>query len=1036
MQVATKDNSFNFSSTLTTTRTASPLPPPPATMTPEPSKSSTTLAQRRRIPESAEKLKLTADHLDNSNSNNKSLSSTSTPDKPQYTLFNHDTTTTKVSDDILLSHLERQQKALSQLESTTYQPIPLNSAPVIPTTTSNNSNNTDQVQEQDDLAFWTQLVQDYTLTAQRYPSLLLALLSKSKGVPNHLRGAVWQAMAQSNSAQLLTVYEDLAQQSFDSTTDSPFYAMIDHDVNTLYGRKFPETILDTMKKILKVYTLYDPQLDYSTACLSLLVPLLHYVSEPQAFCLFVRLMDIYDMRSMFLRGKNNHVNAVKSRLFEILLGQFCPQLESHLDQHMIRSMHYAGQWYPNLLSSILPHDAVTRIYDLVFALGSIETITRAGLALMQRSEAALMAIGDDSKLLLISVCTSKLFDLGYNNNGGVDAFILDTMVCGNIISNEKLITMMDTLTSQTELQHELTKKMEQHSSMVITQDQNKKKEKRDSWFSSWTSTPSSTVNKQQQRSLSPSPQTQPLPATPTSPSSASFTLRQQNDRTIPLLHQQIEDLVTALSQLQKDHSQLSEEMMTTKLHDMERQVEQSKLMKRNSTLEKKVKKYKMKLTQQQQAINNRDNDSVLNRQDEQYQSFVRSLRLSGNFGALVAGALDNDAPPPSTTRVKRLSQSSKRQSVCSQTQTDDTTLTTEQQQKRDDLVKEVENTTAVAATGTDNDTKAALHAVTSELVTVKLANFEMGQKYEQLCHKYNDMEQALTKANQQVALQSSQIDELVHQLEQSNREKDDFIEEQAAIWTEEQEALLQENEDWMDKVMAAKKTASELHMDKLDLMKQVERQEERIQQLEKEKRDYLMPRDSFTEEVFATHNIFFGQQQQQQQQSVDQESASALEEFRSKYVESDLRCRELEKLLAEAKVKVAEYESNSGLSSMASSICCSPRASLQQRASSLQMKRASTASFLTTCSLTGLQQSINRATTPTSPITSNCNSQSLSSSLSSSPNNNRMSNESCSTTSSVGSHGKRSSMYARICSSFTSVAAPTPVLYEEPQSTV
>lgn len=137
-----------------------------------------------------------------------------------------------------------------------------------------------------DVAFWTQLVQDYTSTAQRYPTLLLTLLSKSSGVPNRFRGAIWQAMAQSNSDRLLAIYEDLAQQQ--SPGSSPFHAMIDHDVDTLYGRKFPLSVLDSMKKILKVYTLHDPQLDYSTACLSLLVPLLRYVSESQAFCLFVR----------------------------------------------------------------------------------------------------------------------------------------------------------------------------------------------------------------------------------------------------------------------------------------------------------------------------------------------------------------------------------------------------------------------------------------------------------------------------------------------------------------------------------------------------------------------------------------------------------------------------------------------------------------------------------------------------------------------------------------------------------------------------
>lgn len=88
MQVATTND---YSITPSSTTIETPL---------EPSKSSTTLAQRRRIPESAEKLKLTADHLDNSNNTD---SSTSPTDKSHYTLFDHDSvssTCTKVRNPI------------------------------------------------------------------------------------------------------------------------------------------------------------------------------------------------------------------------------------------------------------------------------------------------------------------------------------------------------------------------------------------------------------------------------------------------------------------------------------------------------------------------------------------------------------------------------------------------------------------------------------------------------------------------------------------------------------------------------------------------------------------------------------------------------------------------------------------------------------------------------------------------------------------------------------------------------------------------
>ncbi|KAI8097453.1 rab-GTPase-TBC domain-containing protein [Halteromyces radiatus] len=963
--------------------------------TSEPTKS-ITLAERRRIPESTEKFKLYQQ-------------SSSSTDQP----FDHIIllSPTKISEDALLSHLERQQKAIQQLDSSVSETISLSSTPVIQI-------HHEQQQQQDEhhMAFWKLLIQDYITTAQRYPSLLLTLLCENNGIPHSIRGAVWQAMATSNSSHLMTVYEDLAQHSLSSSSSSsPFMSLIEHDVDTLYGHKYPQHILDIMKKILKVYTLYDPQLDYSTACLSLLFPLLRYVSESQAFCLFVRLMGLYDMRSMFVQKKVNAIS-VKSRLFELLLGQFYPQLASHLDQHLVQSIHYAGPWYTNILSNVLPDEAFDRMYDLVFALGAMETITRAGMTLMQQAQSQLLAM-DDSKSLLLSVCTSKLFDIGYH--GDVNAFILDTMACGTTVSQHKLVTMMDTLTSQMEMENEITKKREQASIISVTQSdlENKKKEKRESWFSSWPSI----SNRQQEQQDQQEQKQEPLPVTPVSPSSTSFS--QQNDRTVPLLHQQIEDLVTALSQLQKDHTQQSEELMTIKLRDMESQVERSKLQKRNSTLEKKVKKYKTKLTQQQQQLSMNEHSSVLNQQDEQYRSFVQSLRLSGNFGALVAGALDNE----STKTTRPSPQQQKRQSIHSQTQTENQEIIPSKEEVR-----------------TNNDTSTdAMHAVTSELVAVKLANFEMGQKYERLCHKYNDMDQSLTQAKQQIKVQTEQLEQMTQQLEQSTRERDEFLEEQATLWSEEQETLLQENEDWMDKVMAARKTASELHMDKLALLKKVERLEQRVEQLETEKREYLMPRNSFAEDVFATHNLFFGEKQKQDETVLSQEQQQALDEFRLKYVETDLRCRELEKLLAEAKVKIAEYETSSGRSSIASSFCCSPRASLQQRASSLQMKRASTASFLTTTSSifaggyqpTTQSGTTSRVATPTSPTTN-----------ATSPSTSRLSNESCASSAtsssvpSLGSHSKRASMYARICSSFSTTPntnmIKSPILYEEPQSSI
>ncbi|CAO3650759.1 unnamed protein product [Cunninghamella echinulata] len=358
----------------------------------------------------------------------------------------------------------------------------------------------------------------------------------------------------------------------------------------------------------------------------------------------------------------------------------------------------------------------------------------------------------------------------------------------------------------------------------------------------------------------------------------------------------------------------------------------------------------------------------------------------------------------------------------------------------------------------------------------------MGQKYEQLFNKYNDMEQLYTKSKQQLSTQSLQLEELERTIEHISQDRDHFLEEQVHLWSEEQETLLQENEDWMEKALAAKNTAKELHLDKLGLMKQVERLERRIDELETEKREYLLPTSSFTDEVFSTHKFLFGSQNNATSTSttsndkINEEYIKTIEEYRTKYVDTDLRCRELEKLLAEAKVKIAEYEafnssSMSTCSTTSSSICCSPRSSLQQRASfTLQMKRASIASYMTNSShpprhsTSTTTMDAFRMNTPTSPTTPNHETSLLMMS-----SNNRLSNESCasSTTSSATSMGslnnnnsnnnqhqqqqhqtinKRASMYAKICSTFGMNTAPTSynttdisttmkdsIVYDEPQ---
>lgn len=413
---------------------------------------------------------------------------------------------------------------------------------------------------------------------------------------------------------------------------------------------------------------------------------------------------------------------------------------------------------------------------------------------------------------------------------------------------------------------------------------------------------------------------------------------------VPHLQKQVQDLANALSRLQREHTALSQDNMKLRMHEMDHEAAQSKLYKRNTFLEKRVKKYKVKLASSIADIKtNQENEPALDpraKRQDQFSSFVASLRDSGDFGALIAGAL---APTVQDLAVAA-------------------TPVIEQESNQHKL-------------------DAALQNVTSELVAVKLDHFETCQRYQSLANhcqnltaQMNSMQESQTVLCQKVIYLESELEDVVTERDQ--------------IYADQEEVLAM--------AMVAKKTCAELQVEKMGLGKEVEKLEFHVKDLQEEKNAFFMPRGTFSEEVFAAHTILFGSPKKPKEvnrrhtlQPKQQE-----DEYKSKFVESELRCRELEKYLAETKVKLAEFESTVG----------TPRGSLQLPRRAASNKRNSTAS---------LSMLANRTSTP--------------------PRERRESTESyASSTTSLTSlnssnyNSKRSSMYSRIWSAFGSPpATPT-----------
>lgn len=622
--------------------------------------------------------------------------------------------------------------------------------------------------------------------------------------------------------------------------------------------------------------------------------------------------------------------------FQATLIQQFPHLNAHFSRFSVQPHMYASMWYKTLCSCLISSQQhMMRLYDIALLEGAVETVIRATMVLFGKNQQKLLAMSNQNEIVSF-LNTCQMHSLMYEKDIEGDLFIQDIMSLDVVI-------------------------LDQRHALRASSINNKKKH---------TST-----------------------------------------QTVPVLQQQVEDLIAAMAQIQKEHAALSDENKALKMHEMDQDAAQTKLAKRNAVLEKRVKKYKIRLAEvSSNTVDSDESNTVAvstsntattavndtgkkERRQDQYTSFVASLRDTGDFGALIAGAL-----APAIDLEKQA------HAKANDVDTDAVDLLQQQTTTMDQDEDAVNNKKKLDA---------ALQNVTSELVAVKLDHFETSQRYESLYHHCQEL------TGQMQSMQESQTT-LVQKIIYLESELEDVQTERDHIFQDQEEVLAM--------AMVAKKTSAELQLEKMTLSKEVERLEQNVKDLQEEKKAYFMPRDTFSEEVFAAHSILFGQsttKKPQQQQLPTKElhrrhtlqlGKNAIEdEYKTKFVESELRCRELEKYLAETKVKLAELESSAGITTSSCSII-SPRGSLQQhrRASSSMIinsnnnnnnnKRSSTAS---------LSMLANRVSTPTSPRERRESTESYASSTTSLASMN-----------SSNYNSKRSSVYSRIWNAFGSPTTP------------
>lgn len=261
--------------------------------------------------------------------------------------------------------------------------LPFNDIPNIPSINYDDS----------ELSLWSALLAEYREVVAKVPKYASIMIRS--GIPPALRGLAWKSMAEAGTSTLGSLYDSLAAEW------TPFVKIIGRDLN----RTFPEIKMFREKggegqmklgRVLRAYSAYDMQVGYCQGLTFLTGPLLLHMTDRDAFCVLVKLMEDYELRSMFTAD----MSGLQLRMyqFESLFALNFPELYKHFTSKGVNNI-YASQWFLSYFAVTCPLGMLVRIFDLSFAEGAVPTLMRVALAIMKRNEKILMAFEDDEQIL-------------------------------------------------------------------------------------------------------------------------------------------------------------------------------------------------------------------------------------------------------------------------------------------------------------------------------------------------------------------------------------------------------------------------------------------------------------------------------------------------------------------------------------------------------------------------------------------------------------------------------------------------------------
>ncbi|KAL3230829.1 GTPase-activating protein GYP5 [Nakaseomyces bracarensis] len=263
-----------------------------------------------------------------------------------------------------------------------------------------------------DWTFWTHVVNDFPAIASQEPEKLEKYVIA--GIPEQIRGIIWQMMTNSKSKEMEEIYQTLLPEV------SPHEAAIKRDLKRT--NFISDDKMESLYNIIKVYTVFDPEVGYTQGMAFVIAPLLlNCDSEAEAFGLLIGLMKNYGLREFYLPDMPGLM--VMLYQFDRVIEENSPLLSNHLNREGVRASMYATQWFLTMFAYRFPLTFVLRILDVVFVEG-VESLLKFAVNLMLKNEDKIISLKFDK---LLPFLKEGLFEI-YSQPDTDDSYDVDQFV--------------------------------------------------------------------------------------------------------------------------------------------------------------------------------------------------------------------------------------------------------------------------------------------------------------------------------------------------------------------------------------------------------------------------------------------------------------------------------------------------------------------------------------------------------------------------------------------------------------------------------